>query len=94
MVNHQAMSSEAMNLVGGTVAVIDFMLSLEGDRNAMKDRFPAAGDGLQMFLLEVECELFQWGFTGLQVHPIGASQGTDVSQVQLLVQEFGRSPAG
>ena len=68
MVDNQALFTKGMDVVRLTIAVVGFLLTLVGDRDALEDRFAAVGGRLQVFLFESAGEVFERFLTGLQIH--------------------------
>jgi len=70
-----------------TIAVVGFLRTLVGNRDALEDRFAAGGDGLQVLLFESAREIFERFLAGLQGHLVTVGLAADIRQVQGLIQK-------
>ena len=66
MVDDQALFTEAVDVVRLTIAVVGFLFTLVGDRDALENRFTAVGNRRQVFLLESAGEFLERFLAALQ----------------------------
>src|SRR3989304_10197456 len=80
--------------MSGTVAVVVLLVPLVGNGNPLEHRWATVGDGIQMFLLQTCRKDIQSFQTTLQAYLVFVGQGTDIGQLQSLVQEATESRLG